>query len=390
MHGRLRGKMVFVLTACVLGSLCSAQDSPSITPEDILNIWRDQDARVEDFLLDFDLYERTTDESDGAVSERRENVVLLAKDNLFRTRQRVFEGDDRKKVTSDFEYSADGQREYFCSRLKLDGLVETKLPEQCAIQHRWAIDYLNCVQKMPRKKGNKGFECNLIGALDEDKRIEVSEGVFDGRKVVILIRPGHSRIYLDPERNYAVLGGEATGSLTFKYRNSDFVEVCEGVWMPRQTEKTFRDGSRHILRRTKVNVLKVNNGYQAADFRIQFEPGIRVLDLDLNMQITPSAKQFDPARLERIVRTADKENFIDVYHAGEANDNRGRAGPNTPPATNGANPAMTGAVGDPGGSHSWQKIATLVALTLTGFLVVLLYLRGRGAKATEKDVHRTP
>ncbi len=260
----------------------AARLTSSFTTEDILKIWRDQERKLHDIYIDFNFDETLKDKRGSVVASKRENIMYMSKGNLFRTRKQVFIPKDSNNVSNDWELSADGTREYYYDRPDY-GIVKNSLPEHAAIRHTWVIHYLSCVYRMPRKKGNIGHECNLIGALEEAKNIEVTEELFEGRKAVVLNRPNYSKIYLDPMRNFAVLGSEATGDLTFKCRNSNFVEVAEGIWMPLQTKRTFKQGSNLVIRKTKVNKLKINNNFTKEDFRIKFEPGTTVHDREMNL-----------------------------------------------------------------------------------------------------------
>jgi len=269
----------------------------SFTRDGILKIWQDQERRLHDIYINFDFEETIKGINGKFKASKRENIMYMSKGNLFRTRKQVFVPKGSNHVANDWEFSADGMRKYYCNRTgpHPDGTVENSLPEQAGIKHTWVIHYLSSVYRMPRKKGNAGHECNLIGALEEAKTIEVTEELFEGRKAVVLTRPNYSKVYLDPMRNLAVLGSEATGQteLTFKCRNSNFVEVAEGIWMPLQTERTFKQGSDLVIRKTKVKKLKVNNNYTKEDFRIKFEPGISVRDINLKPHV--QVEDNDPA-----------------------------------------------------------------------------------------------
>ncbi len=344
-----------VLTTCLmLVNLGFSESMSSFTRDDILNIWLDQEGRLNDIYIDFDFEETLKDEHGSVVTFKCENITYMGKENLFRTRKQFFGTNFNSKVTKDWEFSVDGTREYYCDRPAFYGTVKNSLPEQAGIQHTWVIHYLSCVHRMPRKKGNAGHECNLIGALEEAKTIEVTEELFEGRKAVVLNRPNYSKIYLDPMRNFAVLGSKATGELTFKCRNSNFVEVAEGIWMPLQTERTFKQGSDLVIRKTKVNKLKVNNNYTKEDFRIKFEPGIRVRDIDLDMYITPS-----PADQSATVDT----NSATLTHEGISN------------------PPVLGDADTSDSPHLLQRVVIFVCLGLSAVLFASFWLMKRKAKA---------
>jgi hypothetical protein len=378
--------IIGVLVVLVAAGLCVGETGPSFTTEDILNIWRDQEAKLKDLYVNFDLEETLTDDRGSVVASKRESITYMAKENRFRTRKQTFDPKNNGEVSADWEFSADGQREYYCDRPASYGTVKKSLPEQAGIRDSWVVHYLTCLQRMPRKPGNLGFECNLIGALEEDKAIQISQGTFDGRQVVVLIRPGFEKVYLDPKLNFAVLGGEAIGKLTFKYRNSDFVEVAEGVWMPKQTERSFRDTktSQQVTRKTTVNSLKATCEYSDDDFRIKFDPGIRVRDIDLGTYITPSSADLDGFYLGQLLDMAEDRNSIDVYHVRQGADRSGAAEAKDAhmPLGDAANAPMSSGVGASTRVNPWQKTVTLVALGLAAALLAVLWRRQRKTPRT--------
>ena len=366
--------------ALILANISAAAGSASFTKEDVLNIWRDQEGRLSDFYVDFDFEEMRKGEDGSIVAHKRENIAYLAKANLFRTRKRVFDSESGEPKR-DWEISADGKREYFCDRPACYGTVKDTLPKQAGIQNTWAIHYLTCVYRMPRQEGNYGRVSNVISIL-EDPRTEISEEVFNGRKAVVLTQPGYAKVYLDPKLNFAVLGGEAAGhpKLTFKFKNADFVEVEEGIWMPKQAERTFRNGSQLVVRKTSVNEISVNNSFTSDDFRISFEPAIRVRDIDLGIYITPSAKDMNDFYLDSLLALAQDANFIDVYHVGETPVTNS-ATPETnipqPPEGGEFGPSAVGDLGATGRSCSWQMIVTFISLAITAVVLVSYWLRKR-------------
>jgi thiol-disulfide isomerase/thioredoxin len=295
-------------------------DRSSFGTEDVLKVWRNQEDRLKDIYIDFDFVETKKNESGSVIANKHENITYMAKENLFRTRKQVLVNNE---VAKDWEFSADGTREYYYNRTGSDGTVKNSLPEQAGIKHSWAVHYLSCVERNPRKKGNLGYECNLIGALEEDKRIKVTEELFERRNAVVLNRPDYCKIYLDPTLNFAVLGSEATGSdLTFKCKNSNFVEVADGLWLPLQTERTFKEGSDSINRKIKVNELKVNNNYTKEDFRIKFEPGITVRDIDLDSDVQVEGE--DVQDLQKRKKSAKKLSELRILLFIYTNDHEGK------------------------------------------------------------------
>jgi hypothetical protein len=225
------------------------------------------------------------------------------------------------EVSFDQEFSADGKTQYFCDTLDYWGSVQSALPQNCAIGESWAVSYTSCVMRVARIKGNLGFECNLIGALEEDKDITVSEELYENQKAIVLTRPGYSKIYLDPQLNFVVLGVKSIGEYIFEKKNSDFIEVEKGIWMPMHTELSYKDGSKSVVREVKVKKLKVNNGYKQEDFRIKFSPVIRVFDYNLNAYITPSSKELDSIYLGEVLKVAEEKGFIDIKHVNISDSN---------------------------------------------------------------------
>lgn len=289
---RLRVLVAIVVMSCIVSCSCDSENGSAFTHEDILTVLRDQEGRINDFLLEFDSDEAEKTESGVIVGRKRENVMLMAKGNLFRTRRRRFDPETQELI-ADMEYAGDGSVEYLCDRPALYGRIRSRLPEQCVRRQTLASHYLLSVYRNPRRKGNDGFEGNLIGALEEaSKGIKISEEFVDGRKIVVLTRfaspgIGHSEIRLDPEMNFAVLSTTGIGMHkdNLKFINSDFVEVKDGIWLPRKVERFKRDGktshTRHEI--IKVNTIEFNKGYEKDDFRIRFPPGVRVRDEDAKM-----------------------------------------------------------------------------------------------------------
>jgi len=276
---------------CIVSGLCYSENESAFAYEDILTVLRDQEGRINDFLLEYGDEETNKNESGVIVGRIRSSVMLMAKGNLFRTRRRAFDP-KTPELISDKEYGADGSVEYWCDRPALYGFVRSKLPEQVVTGQSLAADYLYSVMRTPKKKSGI-LQGNLLGVLETlGKFAEISEEFVDGRKIVVLTRSisptvGHSEIRLDPLMNFAVLSITGIGMHegNFKYANSDFVEVIDGVWLPRKVERFRRSEKTSLTRHQtiKVNTLEFNKGYEKDDFRIRFPPGVRVKDLDAKM-----------------------------------------------------------------------------------------------------------
>jgi hypothetical protein len=374
---------IVLATCLMLVSLGFSESTSSFTTEDILNIWRDQEGRMNDIYIDFD-YEETREAEDGSIERRHENITYLAKDNLYRTRKRNFDPTSVDGVSKDWEFSVNGKTKFSYNRLGFDGQVKSSLPENGDIKQGWVVHYLPFTLRMPRKPGSKGNFGDLIGALQQDgDRIGVCEGTYEGRKAVILTRPGYSRIYLDPKLNFAVLGSEATGQLHFKWINSNFSEVAEGIWMPLQILHTTKEGSTRITRRVKVNKLTVNNNYTEKDFEIKFEPGTRVWDRDLGTYITPSPAELDRIYLDGLVKVAEQRDHIDVYHVNEPANRSATVDTNSATLIHEgiSNPHVLGEADTSGSPHSWQRVVTFVCIGLTAVLFAFFWLMKHKAKA---------
>lgn len=293
---RLRGMISVVVMSCIVSGLCYSENESALTYEDILTVLRDQEGRINDFLLEYDNEETKRNESGDIVGRKRSSVMLMAKGNLFRTRVRIFDL-ETQELTDDKEYGADGSLEYLCDRQALYGQIRSRLPEQAVMGQTLAEDYLGSVMRAPKKKYGI-LQLNLIGVLEtlvklnkmsEDFEDGISEEFVDGRKIVVLTRTlsptvGHSEIRLDPQMNFAVLSKTGIGMHegNLKIINSDFVEVIDGVWLPRKVERFRRSKKTSLTRHQtiKVNMLEFNKGYEKDDFRVRFPPGVRVKDLD--------------------------------------------------------------------------------------------------------------
>ncbi len=374
---------IVLATCLMLVSPGFSESASSFTTEDILNIWRDQEGRMNDIYIDFD-FEETREAEDGSIVRRHENITYLAKDNLFRTRKRNFDPTAVDGVSKDWEFSVNGKTKFSYNRLAFDGQVKSSLPENGDIKQSWVGHYLTFTERMPRRPRSKGHAGDLIGALEAyGDRIGVSEGTYEGRKAVILTRPGYSRIYLDPKLNFAVLGSEATGQFHFKWINSNFLEVAEGIWMPLQILHTTKEGSTRITRRVKVNKLTVNNNYTEKDFEIKFEPGTRVFDRDLGTYITPSPAEMDRIYLDQLVDIAEEPELIDVYDVNEPGDHSETTDTNSATLTHEgiSNPSVLGDADTSDSPHLLQRVVTFVCIGLTAVLFASFWLMKRKAKA---------
>jgi hypothetical protein len=296
---RLRVLVAIVVMSCIVSCSRDPENGSAFTHEDILTVLRDQEGRINDFLLEYDNEETKKNESGVIVGRKRSSVMLMAKGNLFRTRVRILDL-ETQELTDDKEYGADGSLEYLCDRQALYGQIRSRLPEQAVMGQTLAEDYLGSVMRAPKKKFGI-LQLNLIGVLEtlvklnkmsEDFEDGISEELVDGRKIVVLTRTlsptvGHSEIRLDPQMNFAVLSKTGIGMHegNLKYVNSDFVEVIDGVWLPRKVERFKRDGktshTRHEI--ITVNTIEFNKGYEKDDFRIRFPPGVRVKNEDVEM-----------------------------------------------------------------------------------------------------------
>lgn len=378
---RLKVLAAIVVTVCILSPSSYCESDSAFTHQDILTVLLEQEGRINDFLLEFDSKEVEKTPSGVIIGRKRENIMLMAKGSLFRTRRKIF-GPQTQELISDKEYAGDGSVEYFCDRPDY-GTIRSRPPEQCITRQSLAETYLLCVKRNPRMKGNLGFEGNLIGALEEDpKGIKISEEFVDGRKIVVLTRfsspgVGHSEIRLDPQMNFAVLStiGIGANKDNFKSINSDFLEVTDGIWLPRKVERVRRDKTSNTRHETiTVNTLKFNNGYGKDDFRIRFPPGARVIDLDANMVVTLSPGELDTVYLDPLLSKAVEQNSIDVYHVnqtpGQANSAPSALeDANQPDAILGdANEASHGGTGR--SRLTWKMVVTFLLLGLAGTVYV--------------------
>ncbi len=373
--------MVFK-TALTLVAVCAAAAGSSFTKEEILSVWRDQEPGLADLYVDFDLVETRTDQNDTVIALKHENITYMAKENLFRTRKKVLNPKNHTDIYHDWEFSADGNRKYSCNRRASDGFIQTSPPEKAAIKQSWAVHYLASVYRMPREKDGRTRQCNIISVL-EDTRTEIYEQVLDGRKVVVLTEPNYARTYLDPQRNFAVVAGEAAGhpTLTYKFKNSDFAEVAPGIWMPMQTERSFEYGPGYLTRKIKVNELKVNNDYGDEDFRINFEPGVTIHYTDLDLTISPAV--LEGVYSDGLLDTTGKPGPIDVTGVNDAPNTPALAEANAPASKQqgSADPAPAAVATKPTVPGLWRWAPAFMALALTALALAAFRLKRRAPKA---------
>gem|GEM_PF-3416443 len=379
---RLKVLAAILVTVCIVSPSSYCENESDFTHQDILTVLRDQEGRISDFLLEFDSEEVEKSPTGVIVRRKRENIMLMAKGSLFRTRVRAFDPATQELIY-DQEFAGDGSVEYFCDRPALYGTIRSRLPDQCITRQSLAETYLLSVKRNPRMKGNFGFEGNLIGALEEaPEGINISEEFVDGRRVLVLTRfsspgIGHSEIRLDPEMNFAVLSttGIGVNKDKFKSINSDFLEVTDGIWLPRKVERVRRDKTSNTRHETiTVNTLEFNNGYDKDEFRIRFPPGVRVEDLDTDMVVTPSPRELDMVYLDHLLSAAVEQNFIDVYHVSQTPNEANSA----PSALEDANQADAIVANANEGGHtgtgrsrlSWKMVVTFSLLALAGAVYI--------------------
>ena len=282
-----------IIGMVLLVSACSDKTShPGITKKDILNVLLRQEGQINDLSFSFTMEEIIKDK--GVVSRQHTKVSLSTKEDLFRTRMQTFLYEDgEKKLTWDTEISADGIAVYYLDRMGRATRTEKKLPSEAGIRQNWGWAYLSPTLRKPRRRGNKGYEGNLIAALEEDySNIKLLDKMvlFEGRNTVVLERPGYCRVYLDPKIGFAVIGIESDEEnlLKFRYVNSEFKEVAEGFWLPMRVEHSQsgklkpglscsikRQKSEDLIiedfelkRKLEIIDLKVNSGLTVEDFKI--------------------------------------------------------------------------------------------------------------------------
>ncbi len=256
-----------------------------LTPEDIVKKLRDREARINDLLLEFDEEQIVGIPGNGIIERKRRHITLVANDTLFRTRMQAFDPDTQELIL-DQEYAGDGAVEYFCDRIAGHGTIRAARPEQCRVRQAWAKHYLQSAQREIQVAGSGGFEGNLVGASVAAGLELHMQGMSAGRRLVVLGRRGHSSFDLAPDMNFAVLridaGTTASGATAFNHKNSIFNEVADGIWMPLKTESVESQGEVTTTIKIEVKKIGINRGYTADDCRIDFEPGIRVRNLDLD------------------------------------------------------------------------------------------------------------
>ncbi|MHC4156475.1 MAG: LolA-like protein [Planctomycetota bacterium] len=264
--------------------------SLGITKDDILNILLAQEGQVDDFSFSFTMEHTIND--NGKVTRTHKEISLFTKGDLFRTKKQTFLCENaEKKLIVDTEISADGQIVYLLDRISMTGEVETKSPKEAGVGQNWGWAYTGPTLRKPRRRGNRGYEGNLIAALEEDydniKLLDKSE-LFEGRNTIVLERPGYCRIYLDPTINFAVVGLESIGEIEFRAVNSEFKEVRKGFWLPMHMEMSQKRNNRAEKKQLQISDLKVNSGLTAKDFKIEFPKGVRIYDKNIGMLLPPN------------------------------------------------------------------------------------------------------
>lgn len=273
-----------IIGMVLLVSACSDKTSqPRITKKDILNVLLSQEAQINDLSFSFSVEVITKDK--GVVSRKHRKVSLSTKDELFRTRTQTFlYEDEEKKLTRDTEVSADGKMVYYLDRVARTFRAEKKIPSEA---QNWGTYYTEPTLRKPRKPGNKGYEGNLIAALEEDyKNIKLLDRMelFEGRKTVVLERPGYCRIYLDPEIGFAVVGMKSIGQLEFQSVNSEFKEVAKGFWLPMRIEQSQR--AKAGLTCVPSTCTTSAEGKQSEDLVVEEKWKLEIIDLKVNSGLT--------------------------------------------------------------------------------------------------------
>jgi len=113
---------------------------------------------------------------------------------------------------------------------------------------------------------------------------------FDGRPCVVLKKSGEETLWLDPQMNYAVRKREVlyvgSGLLRARLRNSDFVQISPGLWLPRNCDLDYcappgaPEGIKGIpLLRSSLRVRRLSvNDVPDSRFVIHVNPGTLVAD----------------------------------------------------------------------------------------------------------------
>lgn len=390
-----RKKMIykFIVGFTVLYTAICIADDPllGITKDDILNVLLDQQDRIEDLSFSFNMERVTKNKETLQVVEiKRDKISLCTKGELFKTRRQSFENrPEGEPPVWDQEWSADGKMVYLLNAPSMFGTVETKLPSIAPIRQNWAERYLTaCRRTSLRKPGNRAYGSNLIGELEETSGLTLLDkmDVFNGRKTVVLEYPSFKpslmrRIYLDPQIGFAVVGFEAE-DLELVQVNSRFKEVMEGLWFPMRVEKRRLRGTNIIETKIEVSDLQVNRGLTAADFKIQFPPGTRIFDRNLNAYLPPTQHGISDDYLDEVLNIALDRNMIDVYHVSKVrnqqvtNSLEDETTQTVEEKTKRIEEKGPNIIAETEGGWRWQAIVTVCALlALTVPLLLLYYSR---------------
>jgi hypothetical protein len=168
-------------------------------------------------------------------------------------------------------------------------------------------------QRLPDALGPGGYEV----------RPDAEE--VDGSTCVVVARPGHATIWLDPKINYSVrkceLFDPESGALQERRQNREFVEVEPGIWLPRVcwrdecgpplAPEPYRGKPllRHVYEVKKVVVNDVPDSL----FRLEIDPGVRVVDAtqapakDGKPKLVTYEMPADAAALDETIRRAVKQ-----------------------------------------------------------------------------------
>ncbi len=139
---------------------------------------------------------------------------------------------------------------------------------------------------------------NRVPDLFSYADFSVSERIerVSGTDCVVLEAPGHEKLWLDPQRGFALLRREqySKGHLSTRTECGDLVEVVPGVWMPKKvTLTTFAGlgiwpnlpeqyhGKPWRQTTLRVKTLEVNDPKHQEYFKFRPEPGAPVHDLRL-------------------------------------------------------------------------------------------------------------
>lgn len=359
-------------------AVCCIADNPQlgISKDDILNVLLSQQDQFEDLSFSFNMERIIKDkETLQVVEKKREKVSLSTKDDLFRTKRQYFENRrEGEALVWDHEWSADGKTVYHLDTPSMFGTVETKLPGAAAIKQNWGTPYLLACWRLPlREPGHRIGGANLIGELQEHIYIKLLPELelFEGRKTVVLDIPQSGRLYLGPKIGFAVVGFVSKERGLHRV-NSRFREVLPGFWLPMHSEWQSDHGSTIEEAIIEITDLQVNRGLTAEDFRIQFPPGTRIFDRNLDTYLPPTQHGISDEYFDEVLNIASDHNMIDVHHVSNVRNQQ---------VTSSLEDETTRTIEERGpdiiaetkGGWRWQAIVTVCALALTVLLLVLYY-----------------